>query len=142
MGIQGIKTLDDGLTERIISCIIRVHQVLGPGFLESVYRRALLVELANRELATEFEKEVTVYYDGVVVGRHRLDLVVEGRVILELKTVDSLSKAHYAQVRSYLKAARLPLALLVNFAGHKADFRRIDHPCRIPSSPLSPHPPC
>lgn len=137
-----MKALDDGLTERIISCIIRVHQVLGPGFLESVYRRALLIELGNRGLVTEIEIEVVVYYDGVVVGRHRLDLVVERRVILELKTVESLSKAHYAQVRSYLKAAHLPLALLVNFADHKADFRRIPHPDFIPPSPQSPHPPC
>jgi GxxExxY protein len=119
---------DDGPTKRIISCIIRVHQVLGPGFLESIYRRALLVELGKRGLVTEAEKEVVVHYDGAVVGRHRLEPVVEGRVVLELKTVESLSRAHYAQVRSYLKATRLGLALLVNFAGHRADFRRIDHP--------------
>jgi GxxExxY protein len=130
---------DDQLSELIIACVIRVHQTLGPGFLESVYRRALLVELAKRGLLTEVEKEVIIYYDGVIVGRHRLDLVVEARVILELKAIESLSKAHYAQVRSYLKAARLRLALLINFAGHKADFGRIDNP--YPPIPLIPRSP-
>jgi GxxExxY protein len=115
----------DGLTARVIQCIIRVHQTLGPGFLESFYRRALLIELNHQHLAVEAEKHVLVYYDGHVIGRHRLDLVVEGQVIVELKTVETLSKAHYAQVRSYLKAARLEVALLVNFADDRADFRRV-----------------
>ena len=60
------------------------------------------------------------------VGRHRLDILAEDRVVVELKTVESLSKAHYAQVRSYLKATDLELGLLVNFAGEKADFRRVE----------------
>ena len=115
----------DTLTERVILCIIRVHQTLGPGFLESVYQRALLIELHKQNLAAEFEKEIVIYSDGQKVGRHCLDLLVEGRLILELKTVEALSKAHYAQVRSYLKASRLDIALLVNFATDRADFRRI-----------------
>lgn len=123
---MGIDRGDDDLTGRVIRCIIHVHQALGPGFLESVYRRALLVELRNQDLASESEKEVAVYYDGQEVGRHRLDLLVEGQLIVELKTVEALSKAHYAQVRSYLGATRLDLALLVNFAEDRADFRRIE----------------
>ena len=115
----------DELTGRVIQCIIRVHQTLGPGFLESIYHRALLIELRKQNLATDDEKEVMIYYDGHVVGRHVLDLLVEGQLILELKTVEFLGKAHYAQVRSYLKATRLDLALLVNFASDRADFRRI-----------------
>ena len=116
---------DDKVTERIIAAVIRVHQTLGPGFLEKIYRRALLIELQNQGLHVEAEKHVVVYYLDKVVGRHRLDIVVEGRVIVELKTVDALCKAHYAQVRSYLKATGLDCALLVNFAGERADFRRI-----------------
>ena len=115
----------DQLTARVIQCIILVHQTLGPGFLESIYRRALLIELRRQDLATEYEKLVIVYYDGHEVGRHRLDLLVEGKLILELKTVEALSRAHYAQVRSYLRATDLHLALLVNFAHDRADFRRI-----------------
>ncbi|MGH7465935.1 MAG: GxxExxY protein [Longimicrobiales bacterium] len=121
-----IEYRGDTLTGRVIRCIIHVHQTLGPGFLESVYRRALLIELRKQHLATEAEKEVVVYYDGQQVGRHRLDLLVEGQVILELKTVEALSKAHYAQVRSYLRATQLDLALLVNFADDRADFRRVE----------------
>lgn len=116
----------DGLTARVIRCIIRVHQRLGPGFVEKVYRRALLIELRRNDLTTETEKEVVIHYDGFEVGRHRLDLVVEGCLILELKAVDALNKVHYAQVRSYLKATGLDVALLVNFADDRADFRRIN----------------
>jgi GxxExxY protein len=113
------------LTERVIECIIHVHQALGPGFLESVYRNALLIELRKQHLKTESEKRIVVYYDGQEVGRHRLDLLVEQKIIVELKTVEALSKAHYSQVRSYLKATGLELALLVNFSDALADFRRI-----------------
>ena len=116
----------DQLTGRVIECIIHVHQTLGPGFLEYVYRRALLIELRKRKLATENEKEFKIHYDGQEVGIHRLDLLVEEQLIIELKTVEALSKAHYAQVRSYLRAARLNVALLVNFASERADFRRIE----------------
>jgi GxxExxY protein len=104
------------LTHRIIEAIIKVHGVLGPGFVESVYRRALLIELRKRNLAVSTEVEVEIAYDGQVVGRHRLDLIVDNTFIVELKTVDGLAKAHYSQVRSYLRATGLPLALLVNFA--------------------------
>lgn len=116
----------DKLTERIIGSIVEVHRTLGPGFLESVYRRALLVELRKSGLKVETEKEFVVKYDGIEVGSHRLDILVEERIIVELKTVENLSKAHYAQARSYLKATGLELALLVNFARERADFRRIE----------------
>jgi GxxExxY protein len=114
------------LTEVIIQCIINVHKALGPGFLENVYQRALVIELRSTNLAVEVEKEVLIFYRGQEVGRHRLDLVVENSVILELKTVEDLSKAHYAQVRSYLKATGLSIALLVNFSKEKSDFRRVN----------------
>ena len=102
-----MKYVDEELTGKIIECIIAVHQELGPGFLESIYRRALLIEMRKQGLAAETEKEVIIYYDGQEVGRHRLDILAEERVVVELKTVESLSKAHYAQVRSYLKATVL-----------------------------------
>jgi len=113
-------------TELIIKSIINVHQTLGPGFLESVYRNALIVDLKNLDLFVESEKEIKIYYMNQIVGVHRLDLLVEKEIILELKTVEALSKAHYAQIRSYLKAANLKIGLLINFSKEKADFRRID----------------
>ena len=116
----------DSLTHRIIWCVIRVHQTLGAGFLESIYRRALVVELRQHNLSVDVERQVHVYYTGEEVGKHRLDLVVEEQLILELKTVECLDKAHYAQVRSYLKATGLQRALLINFSTAKADIRRIE----------------
>ncbi len=116
----------DRLTERIIQCIINVHRTLGPGFLERVYHNALLIELERQQLSAESEKQVPIFYEGRQVGLHRLDLVVEGVIVIELKTVEDLSRAHYAQARSYLKASGLKTAILVNFAKDKADFRRIE----------------
>ena len=127
------------LTELIIQCIITVHKTLGPGFMESVYQRALVVELRSAQLNVDVEKEVVIFYRGQEVGRHKLDMVVENSIIVELKTVEDFHKAHYAQVRSYLKATGLTTALLVNFSKEKSDVRRIDAPNKLDKSlPLSP----
>jgi GxxExxY protein len=127
------------LTELIIQCIITVHKTLGPGFMESVYQRALVVELRSAQLNVDVEKEVVIFYRGQEVGRHKLDMVVENSIIVELKTVEDFHKAHYAQVRSYLKATGLTTALLVNFSKEKSDFRRIDAPNKLDKSlSLSP----
>jgi GxxExxY protein len=117
---------DHRLTGRVIGCVIRVHQELGPGFLEGIYRRALVLELNGAGIAIEAEKEIVVTYHGQEVGRHRLDLLVEAQLVLELKTVEDLSRAHYAQVRSYLKATGLQMGLLVNFSNDKADWRKVE----------------
>jgi len=116
----------DALTYSIIEAVIKVHSVLGPGFVESIYHRALVIELRERGLAVEHEVEVEIEYDAQLVGRHRLDLVVDRQVVVELKTVEELGRAHYAQVRSYLRATGLPVALLINFSKEKADYRRIE----------------
>lgn len=129
----------DALTHAIIDAIITVHRVLGPGFLEGVYQRALLIELGKRGLPVKTEMEVTVAYDGQLVGRHRVDLVVGERVLVELKTVEELHAAHYAQVRAYLRATRLDVGLLVNFSKERADYRRVMPGELIPSVPLHPH---
>ena len=125
MGGDGGERTTDAVTSDIIAAIIEVHRVLGPGFLEGIYRRALMLELRKRGMTVGTEVEVEIIYDGAIVGQHRLDLLVEDLVIVELKTVEALSRAHYAQVRSYLKATGKPVALLVNFAGDRADYRRI-----------------
>lgn len=117
--------LIDDLSGRIIESVIRVHTELGSGLYESIYKKSLLVDFGLVGLAFECEKYVEVFYRGVNVGLQRLDLVVEGKIIVELKVVEQLSKAHYAQLRSYLRAARLEVGLLVNFANDKADFRRV-----------------
>ena len=88
-------------------------------------------------MAVETEKEIKIYYEGREVGFHKLDIVVERQVVIELKTVEALGKVQYAQIRSYLKAAKLEIGLLVNFARERADFRRITfpHSSHIPAFP-------
>lgn len=119
-------TGDAEITEGIIRAVIKVHRALGPGFLESVYHNSLLVELESQGLSVESEKSIVVSYEGRPVGNHRLDLVVKDRIVVELKAVEDLSQAHYAQLRSYLRASGLQTGLLINFAKDKADFRRVE----------------
>ncbi len=114
------------LTDKIINACINVHKELGPGFLENIYHNALLVELKKINLAIESEKEVRVTYCGKDVGTHKLDLLIEGEVVVELKTVEELNKKYYAQVRSYLKALKKQVGLLVNFSSYKLDVRRVE----------------
>lgn len=116
----------EDLTEKIIVACINVHKELGPGFLESIYHNALLVELKNQKLVFETEKEVRIFYKNNEVGFHRLDLFIENEIVLELKTVEEISGKYYSQVRSYLKAMNKEIGLLVNFAGSKIDVRRVE----------------
>lgn len=120
------KPVPDPLTDRIIGCIIRVHRALGAGFVESVYRNALVVELGRAGVACEAEKEIVISYQGVEVGRHPLDIVVNGSLVMELKTVEHVTPMHYAELRSYMNAAGVRLGLLVNFGVAKADVRRVE----------------
>ncbi|MDY6932946.1 MAG: GxxExxY protein [Spirochaetota bacterium] len=126
MGDKGIEYKEDKLTELIIKSVIKVHNTLGPGFLESIYTKALLIELNNCNITAENEKEVIISYQDEQIGCPRLDILVENRIIIELKTVENFSKSHYAQIRSYLKATGLKVGILVNFAKEGADFRRIE----------------
>ena len=123
-----MSQFNDALTSRIIEAVIKVHQSLGPGFVESIYHNALILELCRRGMEIDTEKRIPILYEGQIVGNHRLDLVVEREIIVETKTVSALNNAHYAQVRSYLRAADLKVGLLVNFSLEKADFRRIELP--------------
>jgi GxxExxY protein len=106
---------DADLTERILGCAFRVHAVLGCGFLEKVYEHALLHELRKSGLAAESQRPIQVHYDGVLVGEYFADILVEGRVILELKAAKRFEDIHLAQTLNYLKASDLKTALLLNF---------------------------
>jgi GxxExxY protein len=113
------------LTEKIIGGAIAVHRELGPGFIESVYERALVVELEYLGLSVTRQHRVPVIYRGVKVGRHRLDLFVESTLIVELKAVEAFKDQHFAVVRSYLKAARCQHGLLMNFAHTTLQVKRV-----------------
>jgi GxxExxY protein len=104
------------LTEKIIGSAIKVHRELGPGLLESAYEACLTFELTDAGLMVERQKSLPVIYRGIHLEcGYRLDLVVEGKIILELKTVEKLSTIHSAQLLSYLKLSGLKIGLLMNF---------------------------
>ncbi|MEI6861639.1 MAG: GxxExxY protein [Verrucomicrobiota bacterium] len=116
--------IDDALTERILAAAIAVHRELGPGFLESIYEEAMTYALAEHGLNFARQVNVPVRSRQHGVGEHRLDLLVEGKVV-ELKAISSFEDAHYAIVRSYLRATGLPCGLLLNFAAPIMQIKRI-----------------
>ncbi|MBE8985727.1 GxxExxY protein [Nostoc sp. LEGE 12450] len=105
----------ENLAYRVIGAAIEVHQVLGAGFLEEVYHKALREEFLIRGIPYEFEHSVKVHYKGRSVGEGKLDFLVGDSLIVELKAVQNLTPIHEAQVLSYLKMTHYPLALLINF---------------------------
>lgn len=113
------------LTGKIISCAIDVHKKLGPGFLESIYHAALPMELVKQKLTVETQKVIKIFYDGKEIGFHRLDLLVEGQIIVELKTVKEFDDSHTSQLISYLKATGLKVGLLLNFAKVVLKVKRV-----------------
>ena len=105
----------DALASAVIGAALEVHRILGPGYLESIYEEALSVELELRGIVFERQKPINVEYKRLRVGESRLDLLVGGRLIVELKAVEALAAIHIAQVMSYLKTLNVPLGLLINF---------------------------
>jgi GxxExxY protein len=105
----------DELAHKVIGAAIEVHRMLGPGYLESVYEEALVVEFGILGIPFERQKVLTIEYKGHTLAESRMDLLVGGCLLVELKAVDALAPIHTAQVISYLKALRLPLGLLINF---------------------------
>jgi len=115
----------DAVAESAIGSAYEVSNVLGAGFLEKVYERALTRELRSRGLRVDSQVLYPVTYKGHCVGEYVADLLVEGMVLVELKCVDSFSNEHLAQCINYLKASRLRLALPINFQKPKVEWRRI-----------------
>ena len=115
------------LTERIIAAAIEVHRELGPGYLESIYEQAHAKEFDSRKIKYERQKEIGIFYKEEQVGKHRLDFVVEGKVVFEIKSVERFDEVHRAQVISYCKASSIKVGLLINFnvAVLKKGIRRI-----------------
>ncbi len=103
------------VTNRIISCAMEVHSALGPGLLENLYEEALEHEFKLRGVQYERQKEIGLKYKGVDIGKHRMDYLVEDRIILELKAVEAINRVHMAQLLTYLKAMNKKVGLLINF---------------------------
>ena len=123
--VEGLEHED--LTDKIIGCAIEVHKRLGPGFLESIYENALIIELQRQNLRIEQQKEVMIKYDGMEVGRHRLDLIIDNTIVVELKAVKNIEDIHFAIVKSYLKALGKEHGLLINFSKPVLEVKRVIH---------------
>jgi GxxExxY protein len=113
------------LSYKIMGAIFEVHKKLGPGFLESIYEKALIEELSSRGIKVETQKTIDLTYRDKKIGVHRLDLIVEDKVVVELKTVERFSIHHKAQLTSYLKASGYKLGIPVNFSKSKVEYRRV-----------------
>lgn len=112
------------LTENIISAAMKIHRSLGPGFPEIIYQRAFEVELKTRVITFKAEQELPVFYEGVLVGKRRLDLLVEGKVLVELKAVSEIEKKHMNQTLNYLEAFNVEIGLLLNFGLESLQIKR------------------
>ena len=112
------------LTFQINGAVFEVNKVLGSGFLEKVYENALMNELANRQIKAESQVPIKIEYKGAIVGDYFADIVVDNRVILELKAVESLKEIHTAQLLNYMRATGYKYGLLINFTYPKAVIKR------------------
>jgi|SRR6478736_2424696 len=138
-----LSAADDALTERIIGAAITVHKFLGPGLLEGLYQKALAVELRRLGIPHRTESTCAVHYHDVPLGEQRLDMVVDARVVVEMKATDALAQVHRSQLLTYLKASGIPIGLLINFGGEHIQVRRVLYTHKTVSPSLrSSDPPC
>jgi|UniRef100_UPI00404997F3 GxxExxY protein len=113
------------LSRRVIEAAIAVHKALGPGFLESVYENALCIELSRMGIRFEQQKVVDIYYQGEEVGQHRLDLLIEGVFLVELKAVSALEDVFFAIARAQMRAADIDDGIILNFASMPLTIKRV-----------------
>ncbi len=116
------------LTEKILCCCFEVMKELGPGFLESVYKNALLIVMRQAGLQVETERHFEVIFRGQMIGRYSADLVVENLIIIELKSCEYLLREHQAQLINYLQVSQCPIGLLINFQRRKLEYKRLYRP--------------
>ncbi len=113
------------ITKAIIGAAFEVHRILGYGFLEKVYQKAMQVELLKRGLKAELEHRITVYYKDVIVGEYQADILVADKVMVELKVAKSYNSEDEPQLLNELKATGIKVGLLINFGHHKVEFKRM-----------------
>lgn len=123
------------VTQRIIGAAMAVHSMLGNGFQEVIYQRAMEIELPLHGLAFEREKEMPIYYREQLIGSRRVDFFVEGLIMVELKAIASLEDVHLAQAKNYLEAYQMKIGLLLNFGAKSLQFKRVHHHPRQTSEP-------
>ena len=119
------------ITHKIIGAAMKVHSVLGNGFQEVIYQRALAIEMEKQGLGFKRELEMGIYYDGIDIGTRRVDFFVEDQIMVELKALIKLEDVHLAQAMNYCQAYNLPIGLLINFGAKSLEFKRVynvNHP--------------
>ena len=121
------KIIYKDLSYKVTGLAMEVHSKLGYGFLEKVYENAMMVLLRREGIHAKQQAPITVYFDGEVVGDYYADLLVEDKIILELKAIEKITDAHRAQTLNYLKATGLHLAILLNFGKEKLKYERLVH---------------
>jgi GxxExxY protein len=117
--------IDSDLTGRIIGCAMLVHNALGNGFAESIYQRSLEIEMRDQTVNFTREYDMPIHYKGQIVGRRRVDFLVEERIAVELKAVIEIDNGHLAQAINYLEAYNLQTGLLINFGSRKLQYHRL-----------------
>jgi len=115
----------EDLTKKIIGCAMQVHSVLGNGFQEVIYQRALAIEMQYAGLQFEREKEMSIYYRDENIGTRRVDFFVESKIMVELKAIINLEDVHLAQGMNYLEAYNMEIGLLINFGAKSLQFKRL-----------------
>src|SRR5262249_1114277 len=126
----------EAITYKTIGCAMNVHSILGNGFQEVIYQRALEIEFRLQGLVYNREMEMPVVYKGLEVGKRRVDFFVESSIMVELKAIKFLEDIHLAQAKNYCEAYHLPIGLLINFGGKSLEYKRIfntNHPENIKS---------
>ena len=122
------KYIHSDITAEILNVAFEVHNIIGPGFVEIVYLRSMIVECGLRNIEIDSEIELPIYYKNVRVGSRRADLLVQKKVIVELKAVVELNDNHLAQAINYLEAFNLEVGLLINFGSKSLQYKRVIHP--------------
>jgi GxxExxY protein len=116
------------LTGKIIGCAMEVHRILGNGFQEVIYQRALAIEMTHQNFSFSREHEMKIFYKGEDIGTRRVDFFVEGKIMVEIKAVPNLEDVHRAQAINYLEAYGLEIGLLINFGNTSLQFKRVMKP--------------
>lgn len=120
-----MKMQQEDITHKIIGCAMKVHRTLGNGFQEVIYQRALAIEMERQGLGYQREMEMIIFYEGIDIGKRRVDFFVENIIMVELKAITKLDDCHLAQAMNYCQAYNLPSGLLINFGSRSMEFKRV-----------------
>jgi GxxExxY protein len=130
------------ITEKIIGCAMKVHGKMRSGYVEAVYQKCLSIEFEKSGLHFQMEVDHPIYYEGIIVGRRRVDFLIDDKIVVELKALSEFTNAHIAQALNYLETHQLEIGLLINFGAKSLQFKRLINERKLLSSqqknPINP----